>query len=216
MNKNSPNSSCLYKYTKKEYCKAMINGEFFINTLDSLRNYEETHSEIGDKGEGTKTIYADKVNFHTSKPETLQNIPEFAKNWIQGAGISVINCTFAQKNNENFYVFSCSKEHNPKIMKKLGYDSCIKIINPNEFFREITASLQSMNLTSHNFFGGECNYEIARKEHHQNISGIHPAIVKPQRYAYQQEVRVIWIPSSKQIKPEKIISKATKKYIEII
>lgn len=216
MNKSPYTPEYLYKYTKAIFAKSMISGEFYINTFENLRNYEETHSGIGDKEEGTKTTYADKVNFHTSQSDTFDEIPDFAKKWIDAPGCKIVNGTFIQKTRENFYVFSCSKTYNREIMKKLGYDSCIQISEPNIFFREITNTMQDLNLTEGDFFSGECNYQAPRKEHYKKPSNIHPAIIKPERYAYQQEVRVIWIPPTPLIEPKKITTEEARKYIKII
>jgi hypothetical protein len=216
MNKRPSNPIRLYKYTKKSYAEAMLRGEFYINTFENLRGYEETHSEIGDKDEGVKGIYVDKVDFDTSQPETLESVPDFAKNMIEGPGFKITNGTFIQKTRENFYVFSCSKVYDHEIMKRLDCDTCVQIVDPNKFFREVTTAMQSNNFTSDNFRSGECDYTTERIEHHEKISKIHAAIIKPARYAYQQEVRVIWIPKDAQIKPEKITSKAAAEYIKII
>lgn len=216
MNKSPYTSEYLYKYTKKIFAESMINGKFYINTFENLRNYEEVHPEIGDKEEGTKTTYADRVNFHTSQPETFDEIPDFAKRWIDALGCKIVNGTFTQKTRKNFYVFSCSKTYNPEIMKKLGYDSCVQIFEPNKFFKEITNIMQVLNLTESDFFGGECNYQTPRKEHYKKTSNVHAAIIKPDRYAYQQEVRVIWIPTMSHIEPKKITSEEARKYIKII
>ncbi len=144
-------------------------------------------------GEGTKTLYEDDVSFQWGK-----NVPPIAKKVVSYPddmeGVVFRNCTFNfTEKSPNCYVYCVTEKFDEKAMVAFGYDACVRIDNPDMFFRELTRCIEKKHRIVHTLVNS-CVYTNRRQQYSQQDS-FHPALIKPPRLEYQKEVRAIWTPA---------------------
>nr|PMI92314.1 hypothetical protein BCU34_21380 [Vibrio sp. 10N.286.45.E10] len=198
---------------KKEHAKLLLEqGSLRIGTLYEFRDEEKHGREIGDNKEGTKSSYMEVDN----ETWSASNQPEFAKSFFNlgdNGSIKISGVTLEKpQNSSNLYIYCTTYEFDESAMRDFGYDTCVAIDQPEKFFKCISKSLKhkAEYKGSH-----KCKYQSRRLPHHQD-SGIHPSLVKEDDYAYQKEVRSIWMPVKEDIEPIIIKSRNLKKYCRII
>jgi hypothetical protein len=181
----------LYKYLNKHYAELLLKrGKIRLGTLYEYRDVEKHGAVIGDQGEGKKSIYLSiQDEIWTSKSQ-----PEFGKSFFNlGEDVSLqLQGITLEKPQEspNYYLFCTTEEFNHKIMLEFGYDCCIIIERPKQFFSAITHSIRHKA----KFVGVyRCQY-ISRRVPHNRDHGMHPAIIKDPCYRNQKEVRAMWRP----------------------
>ena len=196
----------LYKYMKKKYVHDFFkNGTIRIGTLYDFREIEKHGPEIGDIDEGTKTLTTDGYHMiDTADPSTLPSwLEESFQNTFKlksESGQLIIHARDGIRVRltvPDRFVFSVSDKFDEKLMHEFGYDSCIKINDPKEFFTALTNKMKHMAswmMLDH------CIYRsrIIIGEHD---IGLEPSLIKEERYSYQKEVRAIWEGQREDIKP---------------
>ena len=192
----------LYKYMKKAYALEMMQkGQCRVGTLLEYRDTERHGSEVGDSDEGTKTTYSDDSFIDWTKTET---VPDLVRKFVKVApGRNPVFKNVRFNRNEtspDCYVFSVTELLNPDAMREFGYDTAVKIITPNPFFKALTRCLMNERSIKPGFTFSKCVY-TERAQHYSRENSIHPAFIKSPRYKYQQEVRAIWIPTETPIQP---------------
>ncbi len=196
---STPNT--FYKYMKRQHARQLVrSGICRIGTLFEYRDMEKYGPEIGDTTEGRRSIY-----FHGEmSADDPSTIPEFTKNVINlaGKGSAMINCEIVQEyKSEDMFVFSGSKEPDPRTMRAMGYETIVKIIDIESFVRAVTPYLhERCPVDLKHVLLGLCFYQ-QRTQHYLRDPGIHPALIKDPEYAYQKELRVIWSPANQPIEP---------------
>ncbi len=172
-------------------------GKLRIGTLYEYRDMDKHGYHVGDDGEGKKSLYMD-VKSEDWTPDTQ---PDFAKGLIGiGSGISVHmeNVLFERpENSPDYYLYCATQEFDETALQDFGYNSCVVIRNPNEFFAAITRKLRHRGIFEGIF---PCQY-LPRRVEHDKDHGIHPAVIKDPRYRNQKEVRALWRPFKKNICP---------------
>ena len=181
----------LFKYTRQEHADAMIRrGSFRIGTLYEFRKVEAHGPEVGDEGEGTKQVF-DIANGHwrdvTARPNLAQRFIAADPN----ANITFKNVGF-QVDHEapDAFVYCVTAIMDHRAMRDFGADTCVEITNPKRFFEELDHVLRTRHLVGESVTA-PCFYG-ERRRHIITDGNLHPAFLKPPRYAYQREIRVVW------------------------
>jgi hypothetical protein len=198
-----------YKYMKQEHLRSFFrNGDIRIGTLHDFQSNEKHNYQILDSEEGIKS--ANKVINWSGGPDDQ---PAFDRKFFRvGAdNVTIKNILLMEEiRSPNCFIFSVSASFSVEVMKKMnpGYDACIAILKPYEFFREIANNLQD-KISKWAF--GPCYY-ITRNLPHDKQHNIHPAWIKDPEYSYQEEYRMIMIPNIDEIQPLFIKTKYATKF----
>lgn len=184
----------VYKYTHREHAEAMINeGKVRLGTLYDYRR-QEHGGAIGDTDEGIYKVFSDE-DFEYTGPSGAS---PFHRHFIKGEGHARFQgIRFEHRRvTHNAYMFCCSSEFSESMMQKYraepGYDACVRINAPVRFFDEISKVL-GREITD--WVVGNCVY-LKREFHHTQEPDTSPGFVKDPLYAWQKEVRAVWIPKN--------------------
>lgn len=206
----------LYKCMHREHVERLQKkGEFRIGTLYEYRKEEKYGKVIGDKQEGIKESYHDIENEQWT-PETQ---PEFTKELIKVAGTGKPKVTLKNvrlqkiESSQDYYTYCMCEEFNEDAWKKYSYyDTCVSIEKPEAFFRAINEELSD---TAYFVAIGRCEY-LGRQHRMSQNCRTNPAFLKDKTLAWQQEVRVLWLPKKKHaIEPLIVISKEAAQYCSV-
>lgn len=193
----------------------MRKGILRIGTLYDYRDAEKHGVAIGDKDEGTRVTYSED-EMDLSRPDT---VPPFLRRHIraeEGKYWKISNIRFqVNEKSPDYYVFPVSEEYNTDTMRDFDYDSCVQIDRPDMFFRAITECLRERGVIKNGVLVSRCIYEN-RSQHYSQSHRSHPALLKDPRYAYQKEVRAIWMPLESKIEPLIIECRPASKFCFII
>jgi len=174
-------------------------GKMRIGTLRDFQKVEEYGSEVGDAGEGTKTVYEDKPDIFWGEA----NVPPLVKRLVSfpdNTTATFRNCEFQHtQKSPDCYIYCVTQEFDKDAMTEFGYDCCIRINDPHMFFHELTKCLRRIHKLKQSVIG-KCIY-TNRRQHYSLQDNIPPGLIKPPRFAYQKEVRAMWIPQDREIQP---------------
>jgi hypothetical protein len=183
----------VFKYTRRAYAEDMVaRGRFRIGTLHEYRRVEAHGSEIGDVGEGTKQV----VDAATGHWRDVTRRPNLAQRFIAAppdADIRFENVGF-QENYDvpDCFLYCVTARFAKGAMQAFEADTCVEIIRPGTFFAALDAALRARHPITR-YLIGVCQYGD-RTRHVTVDGGLHPAFLKPHRYAYQHEIRALWEP----------------------
>lgn len=199
----------LFKYMQRQHADRLLReGVLRIGTLFEYRNIESHGNHIGDAHEGSKGAVLE-VDHLVARSKA--DLPEFVRDRMSvGPGTVVFkNSTFlVTEDSPNFFIFSCSAEYDPAAMRSMGYDACVKITDPDTFFRAVCHSMRHRGEYQGRF---SCVY-MERFLHPDKQHGIHPALIKGPVYAQQREYRAIWRPFSNNPQPVIITCRKAARY----
>lgn len=203
----------LYKYLRKQHADLLIKkGKFRIGTLYEYRDIEKHGTIVGDEGEGKKSLY---LNVGSEK-WTTDNQPDFTKNFINianGISVRMERVSFQKsESSSNYYLYCTTEVFDENALKDFGYDSCLLIEKPDQFFAAITKTLRHKGAFEGVF---HCQY-VPRRVEHDKDHGIHPAIIKDPIYKDQKEVRALWKPFKANISPLVIDCRDAAKYCRFL
>ena len=209
----------IFKFAESKFSKEFIDkGQIKIGTLYDYRNEEKYSGKICDNKEGNKTISVRIENVSTKGNEFLKHgIP------MGGDGnIKLSNSTITlDLNSKNCYIYCTASELLSDTLiqyfEEDGYDSCVMITQPNEFFKELDKSFEFGTFI--NFFSclyGSRNINLnweQDKEYIKVLKSFPASILKPKEYFHQREIRAILSPNTDSIKPEIIEIPSLTKYL---
>lgn len=205
----------LFKYMERKYAEELINdGKILLRTLSDFRKSENYTAEIGDSGEGTKTIHFKNQRTYIG----MNDIPLSLTPYFMCDNTSTFQFGIDTKINiqNDYLVFCLSKAKSLTVMQKMDrkYDTCVEIFQPKHFFSAIVKALQ-VKAPSLKYIISDCIYEN-RVFNEYTDQGYPEALLKPKDYSYQQEVRIIFYATD--LPKEKIIiqNKEAAKYCKII
>jgi hypothetical protein len=196
-----------------EHAKALLEkGKLKIGTLYEYRNIEKHGDVVGDDAEGKKSAYMD-INKETWTPE---NQPEFTKSFINigNNNSGTIEDVILEKatNSPDYYLYCTTEVFDKNALADFGYNACILIENPEKFFAAISKVLRHKGVFEGYF---KCHYQ-SRRVPYDKDNGIHPAIIKSLKYKPQKEIRALWKPKKKTIKPIVIDCREAAKYCKLL
>jgi len=171
----------------------LSDGELRIGTLYDFRDVERLGPKIGDASEGLKHLRRERVTtIDTRQPDTIpyflrDRISVRAPHRLQIVASGGVGRTLEDP---NCFVFCLTDRFDPAAMKDLGYDACIEVLAPQEFFRAITMKLRHVVSS---FWGAAHVMYRSRTVKVEEDLGVPPAFVKDLDYQHQREARGVWI-----------------------
>lgn len=207
----------IYKYMEYKHARDLVcSGSFRIGTLYDYKKTESHGYEIGDEIEGQKIIRCEQ-NLIIKDFNQPQN---FDKYFPQFAGVETIdNITLTNDlSSPNIFVCSFSNSFDITTMKRMGYDSCVKILDLNKFLTYYFKKIIKKGLATGRY--ATCKELLYTDNKEMDISDAHdrPAWeMKEMRYQYQDEYRAVFEATNpKKIEPIILKSYGAKKYCSII
>ncbi len=203
----------LYRFMSRDNARRLVRqGQIRIGTLHDFRRTEEYGEERGDAGEGTATIYtSEDFELGDGSPEdTLVRGKFFTE---RSSGSTFQNIRFQVPMDSNVYVCCFCDKLDPIVMDDFG-PVAIKIIQPKKFVEEIAKVLWLKKLLGPQAALAPCEYGSREKDVRAQL--LHPAFLKPSRYAYQREVRAIFTPKSQELEPVIIESGAVQQHCRFV
>lgn len=213
----------MIKYSKKRHLNNLVKrGEIRIGTLHEYRNSEYSEG-IYDNTEGLKRVNL-KLNgamdLFSRDPYTqklkrnffrgILNIPDGVI--LDGDGSTISR----EVNHPNCFIFCASSQRVDQVPKTFGYDSAVKIINPENFIEIISKEMKARFGAELSYFG-EIKYKSKEEEWNGVDFGNNPSLYKDESFAYQSEVRAIWTtPNSNSAEPIILQIPELKKYVHPI
>lgn len=202
----------LFKYMRREHAARLLReGVLRIGTLHEYRNVERHGAHVGDAEEGSKGA---KLTVPHLEANSAADLPEFVRGRIQiglGTTLEMVNTTFiVSEDSSDLFIFSCSSSYDPNAMLEMGYEACVKISKPAEFFSAVSHTMRHRG----NFEGlFPCVYRDRFTQPGQTHSA-HPALLKDPRYAPQREQRAIWSLKASRAQPVIITCRKAARYCE--
>lgn len=203
----------VFKYTHKRHVEDMLAfGRFRIGTLYEYRNVEKHGSWVGDDDEGKlKQTYQNTIGRRSSNQNLPIGLQRFFRPATPDAAFTIIGGTFTSEEvSPDYLLFSVSRSYNSAAMTDMGYDACIRIVRPEQFFKCLSRRLRH-KASPVGFF--PCVY----RERIVNLNvedPLAPALVKSTQYRAQDEQRFVWHPASTTPKPIIVASKQAAAYCE--
>jgi hypothetical protein len=185
----------LYKYMEARWARRFLaHGELRIGTLYGFRDIERLGSEIGDESEGFKHLRQERfTTIDTRRPET---VPYFLRDRITVRSPDRLQIVAERgvggtQEDPNCLVFCLTDLVDRGTMKRMGYDTCVEVLAPQEFFRALTMKLSHV---ASSFWGAARVVYRSRTVQVEEDFGIPPAFIKDPQYENQHEVRGVWVP----------------------
>jgi hypothetical protein len=214
----------MYKYLKKEHAELLlIYGYLRVGTLYDFRKIEHKPG-IADPKEGKKTVthHIKNLNINSKnweiKSTTLnyRSLKQFGMNADKGVNLEFHNTTLITEfDTPDKFIFCASRKYIANAKKKLeGYDSCLEIIDPLNFFKCISVELNKIKPIRFNGLH-EVTYKDRSEKWNGENFGIEPELIKENVYKGQSEIRGVWeVDGNLNIHPEFIISQDIKTYVK--
>ncbi len=184
----------LYKYMESRFAARFLrDGDIRLGTLYGFRNVERFGEVIGEAEEGRKYVRKQGHSVvDTAYPET---VPYFLKQRINVAApnrlrIEARDGIGGMMEDPDGYVLCLTDQPDVAQMRQFGYDSCLEVLDSDEFFRAISVKVRHQL----RFWGAaKVVYRNRTMSVHED-EAIPPAFIKPPSYAGQKEVRGLWEP----------------------
>jgi hypothetical protein len=184
-----------YKSMKRKYAEQFFaTGKLRVGSLYDFRKVEDYDEDIGDEGEGTKALWTNQRHI------TERSIPPFLQGHIRAGGGNRLDIIIdnpntqvtAQFQDPNYYIFCLSFDFSEARMRKLKHDACI-VIEHLSFFTFLHVAMDPYILQDSKGVFSDVLYG-PRRHFHSLDPRLPMYRVKPERYGYQNEARVAWIP----------------------
>lgn len=204
----------LYKYASNENAEKLLRGDVRIGTLYNYRNCEGLDAERADPDEG-KLSYVE----HQIVPQSGGQLSQFAAQFVPAEFKSAERTLFfgnvfeRNQHHRDCFVYCTSHEFSQAAAGR--YKACVRITKPNEFFGFITEAWpRDLNVSP--------DYEISRVQYSERelpgeMEGrLNPAFIKPNRFAPEKEVRVIWLTNNEILRPVYLSVPALAECVELV
>jgi hypothetical protein len=100
------------------------------------------------------------------------------------------NVIYTLRSRTNYYVYCMSAVYDYRLFDDFGYDSCLIINNPREFIKRLIAEFKKV-LPDWNGFAVPVTYY---DPFNTTVDELNVFFCKHFRFAYQKEVRIMWLP----------------------
>ena len=179
----------LFRFLREEsHAEALVAGCVWVSTLGICRAYEDM--ERGDPGEGSLGYSISKAAGDGSNLQLVRNaaragiyIGPDAQN-IELANISGTTIL------SDAWLLCLTEECDNGLMAAFGR-FCVRIERPRSLFESICEALVRKHSTRVQGVAGPVVYRDRRYRDDEEAPG-HIALVKPERYRQQSEVRMVW------------------------
>ena len=110
-------------------------------------------------------------------------------------------------------MYCMTLEANQDVMRRLGYDTCVRINKPSRFIRAISNHLNLRGLVERQVEINYCFYESRDRDW---LLGQPPQwLVKDPKFKHQKEARAFWVPTFTPIEPLFVESMAAASHCEL-
>ena len=185
---NSP----IYRFFPEKWqAEALCNGEVWISTLETCRQFEDPNQ--GDAEEAIHTYNSGHIFGGSNDPAFVEMASRSGVHIGEGcSNITISGCTNVQKL-PNSFVLCTTTSYKPNELSGTFGNYCVQISNPKEFFKQTSKAL-NLRTTIKEGAQGKVIYSDRVYTGLQQIPG--PiGFVKPiDKYATQEEYRFLWIP----------------------
>ncbi|WP_188013715.1 hypothetical protein [Photobacterium damselae] len=186
-------------FPEKWQAESLCKGNVWISTLETCRQYEDPLQ--GDSEEATHTYSSGHIVGGSNDPAFVEMASRSGISIGEGcSNITISNCTSVKKL-PDAYVLCTTREYRPQSLSGTFGNHCVKISNPAEFFKLVSATLNKQKSIREGGMG-----LVQYKE--RNYTGLQSppgpiGFVKPgDQYSSQKEFRLLWVPqTSDAIKP---------------
>jgi len=178
----------------------LAQGTVRLGTLHEFRDTESHGDEVGDQAEGKKWVFEQGRRMSYDQPSSIS---DFAATFIGRRGPPRVlfdhNTLEVEQGVPDCFVYCVTEEFSERAMRECGYDACIELVNSQAFFNALDADLRRRDLVG-DWNVCSCEYKPRRRTYDPRDTD-HPALLKEPRYSYQKEVRGIWEPRHRPVRP---------------
>jgi hypothetical protein len=179
----------LYRFVRKRaHAESLVSGNVWVSTLGTCRAYED--GERGDVGEGSLTY---EISQLTGSGTDADFVRKAAKAGIQiGAAAEDITVSGSAGTQalSDAWLLCLTEEYDPAFAATFGQFS-VRIDRPRSMFERISEELVRKHRTRVRGVAGPVTYRERSYADDEAEPG-HIALVKPERYRWQREVRMVW------------------------
>ncbi|PML05226.1 hypothetical protein [Vibrio lentus] len=183
-------------FPEKWQAESLCNGNVWISTLETCRQYEDPLQ--GDSEEATHTYNSGHVVGGSDDPAFMAVASRSGID-LRGncSDIIIKDCTNIQKLRDA-YVLCTTREFKPQNLSDTFGNYCVKISNPSEFFKLVSATLNKQSPIREGGMG-----LVQYKD--RNYTGLQSTpgpigFVKPEdQYSSQKEFRMLWVPQTSDV-----------------
>ncbi len=198
-----------YKYLPRKYADLLVkNGQIRIGTIFTYRKDEiEARKDVD---EATKTLFTKQIIFEADDiPERLKR-DKLIK--IEGDGKVIFsNYTIGYP---NAFVYCVSEVLSKEVMESFSdCDTVVEISDCEFVFDNLARSFANAGRIQPDYLIGRCDYS-GRKFEGDNSSNAF--FLKDAKYSYQNEIRLVMLPTQKDIEPFTVEIPELKTYIRIV
>jgi hypothetical protein len=192
----------LYRYSSQKYNDMLMKeGSTRIGTLFDFRRTEHK-AGIADPSEGRKLVFHDVHDWSIDNEvpgapsKTMRSMSEVGMiNFGPGGGQRMSGITLAREIQTPDYFIHCSAHKlSHKVMEQFeDADSCVEIMDPDEFYGHLTQSLNEITPVR---FEGIFVIKYTKREEEWNGQdyGTPGLLIKEREFKEQCEVRAVWSP----------------------
>ncbi|QJD79368.1 hypothetical protein [Spirosoma rhododendri] len=196
----------LYKYLQKQHADDMVNlGRIRVGTLWDFKNEKAHGSVIGDQMEGYRQFNLTTLDGRSQTINDTIGGMTFKNVTIGGTGHLI---SFGDSAEHNYYMYCASAENSDVIQKAFSANAVVEITDVPAFYDAITDRLKVLKLASGDVIVDDCVYEQKQTYGFPQKGKVNyrkPVVPvwrqKDPTYAYQKEVRGIWVPTSPRSMP---------------
>lgn len=190
----------MYRYLSPEFARALVDrGGFRIGILSEYRHHEELSDFRGDEGEGTLRVTMDVPPgvYRGGPPPQMAGLFTGGNPTVVIAqGVRVIRRLVT----EDVWVYCLSKEFSEKTLALPDYGACVEIEDVGGFRGELCRAMVAAGHEFREAMMGPCIYED--RDVDANVSrGGHALLLKPPKFAHQEEYRLWWVPAQRLVEP---------------
>lgn len=202
---NNSDPSTLYRYfDSEEHADAFAAGKVWISTLETCRKHEGY--KRGDPDEGTLTYKTGIIRGNGDDPAVQLVASRIRVKVAPGIRNGTISNSTAIHRLPDAWVLCCTERHQPGGMKGIG-QYCVKIEHPRRYFENLTHTFSQYEQIREALFGrviyAERSYQSLEPE-----PGPIGFIKPPDLYSEQSEVRMLWVPASREVIVPRLVERA--------
>ena len=178
----------VYRFFQEEqHAEALVNGRVWISTLEDCRSHEDPVR--GDVGEGTVDYFSETITGN-SGDLAFDLVAARSGIVVERSVGTTLSGNSSRRAIQNAWVVCTTERYSPDTMRSFG-SRCVRITDPVTFFRSVTESLATERRVLEATMGG-VRYSQRSYRHLEPDPGPIGFLKPPDRYASQQEVRMLW------------------------
>ncbi|HDR2373376.1 TPA: hypothetical protein QCH88_000519 [Enterobacter asburiae] len=178
-------------FKEKEHAEALCNGDVWLSTLQTCREYEDPLQ--GDPKEATHTYNGGSTVLHGDGTEE-DFVTKAARLGIRvhpGAKDITLIGGFHSFSIPDAYVLCMTQEFDPSKLSDTFGNYCVEISDPKQFFEVISTKLHTI-IPLKDGYMGPITYDTRDHSVHEAMPGIIGFVKPKDTYSEQKEFRFLW------------------------